>query len=90
MDFYFVLFKLVPKLNTVIMAELETVLGNKPVRAPMVSTLALRWQTMVPATAGAEEELSPTKRDESPTESKQNKMPFCTVQWRYYPDGGDT
>ncbi|XP_073973457.1 potassium voltage-gated channel subfamily A regulatory beta subunit hyperkinetic isoform X2 [Rhodnius prolixus] len=34
--------QLVPKLNTVIMAELETVLGNKPVRAPMVSTLALR------------------------------------------------
>ncbi|BET00290.1 Potassium channel [Nesidiocoris tenuis] len=34
--------QLVPKLNTTVMSELEKVLGNKPARAPMVSTLALR------------------------------------------------
>lgn len=34
--------QLVPKLNSTIMSELDKVLGNKPARAPMVSTLALR------------------------------------------------
>ncbi|KAF4533265.1 hypothetical protein B566_EDAN010500 [Ephemera danica] len=33
---------LVPKLNTNTMSELERILDNKPVRPPMVSTLALR------------------------------------------------
>jgi len=33
---------LVPKLNTVMMGELERILENKPVRPPMISTLALR------------------------------------------------
>ncbi|XP_065348532.1 voltage-gated potassium channel subunit beta-2 [Cloeon dipterum] len=34
--------QLVPKLNTNIMGELERILENKPVRPPMISTLALR------------------------------------------------
>lgn len=35
-------FKLLPKLNSNVMAELERILDNKPVRPPMVSTLAMR------------------------------------------------
>jgi aryl-alcohol dehydrogenase-like predicted oxidoreductase len=34
--------QLVPKLNTNTMNELERILDNKPIRPPMVSTLALR------------------------------------------------
>lgn len=30
------------------MAEIERILENKPTRPPMVSTLALRWQSMCP------------------------------------------
>ncbi|XP_050433950.1 voltage-gated potassium channel subunit beta-2 isoform X2 [Adelges cooleyi] len=34
--------QLLPKLNSTVMAELERILDNKPVRPPMVSTLAMR------------------------------------------------
>lgn len=41
-EFILLLFQLIPKLNTNMMAEIERILDNKPSRPPMVSTLALR------------------------------------------------
>ena len=34
--------QIVPKLTTAVVAELERILDNKPVRPPMISTLAMR------------------------------------------------
>ncbi|KAL5243860.1 hypothetical protein ACI65C_011270 [Semiaphis heraclei] len=43
-QFYHALYglQLLPKLNSNVMAELERILDNKPVRPPMVSNLAMR------------------------------------------------
>lgn len=40
--------QLIPKLTTNVMNELEKILDNRPVRPPMISTLALnqRWQSL--------------------------------------------
>lgn len=75
-------FQLVPKLNTNTMNELERILDNKPCRPPMVSTLALRWQTMCPAGGSLAGDSSP-KDEELHEEAKEQKLPFCTIQWQY-------
>ena len=88
-NYYHVLFhvQLVPKLNTNTMNELERILDNKPIRPPMVSTLALRWQSMCPPGGGpmggngAGGESSP-KEESIQEESREQKLPFCTIQWQ--------
>lgn len=75
------MFQLVPKLNTNTMNELERILDNKPCRPPMVSTLALRWQTMCPPGSLAGD--SSPKEEELQEEAKEQKMPFCSIQWQY-------
>jgi hypothetical protein len=79
--------QLVPKLNTNTMNELERILDNKPIRPPMVSTLALRWQSVCPPGGGpmggngAAGESSP-KEDSIQEETREQKLPFCTIQWQ--------
>jgi len=82
-------FQLIPKLNAGIMSELERILDNKPSRPPMISTLALRWQSMCPHGSGGgsvEEAGSPkseggNSHDQEQTKEVNNKMPFCEIQW---------
>lgn len=82
-------FQLIPKLNASIMSELERILDNKPSRPPMISTLALRWQSMCPHGSGGgsvEEAGSPkseggNSHDQEQTKEVNNKMPFCEIQW---------
>jgi len=75
------------------MLELERILENKPVRPPMISTLALRWQSACPqgplslsggGPCGAD---SPKHEDEAFIEEVDAakdaaKQGFCLIQWR--------
>ena len=36
-------FQILPRMNLPLLEELDRILGNKPVRQPMVSTLQQRW-----------------------------------------------
>lgn len=71
------------------MSEIERILDNKPSRPPMISTLALRWQSMCPHGSGGgslEEAGSPkseggNSQDQEQTKEVNNKMPFCEIQW---------
>lgn len=71
------------------MSELERILDNKPSRPPMISTLALRWQSMCPHGSGGgsvEDAGSPkseggNSQDQEQTKEVNNKMPFCEIQW---------
>lgn len=82
-------FQLIPKLNANIMSEIERILDNKPSRPPMISTLALRWQSMCPHGSGGgslEEAGSPkseggNSQDQEQTKEVNNKLPFCEIQW---------
>lgn len=84
--------QLVPKLNSTMMADIERILENKPTRPPMVSTLALRWQSMCPpgsisgGQGGTSNADSPKDVDEvsnTDTDTRENqKLPFCEIQWQ--------
>lgn len=71
------------------MSEIERILDNKPSRPPMISTLALRWQSMCPHGSGGgslEEAGSPkseggNSQDQEQTKEVNNKLPFCEIQW---------
>lgn len=72
------------------MSEIERILDNKPSRPPMISTLALRWQSMCPHSSGGgslEEAGSPkseggnSQDQEQTKEVTSNKLPFCEIQW---------
>lgn len=76
--------QLVSKLSPTIMAEVEHTLENKPTRPPIISTLALRWQTLCPQ-GGAP---SGTGKENENQETKAHKVPFCSIQWQYE-DVGD-
>lgn len=84
-------FQLIPKLNANIMSEIERILDNKPSRPPMISTLALRWQSMCPHGSGGgsvEEAGSPkseggNSQDQEQTKEVNNKLPFCEIQWSH-------
>lgn len=49
----------------------------------MVSTLALRWQTMCPPGGSLGGDTSPKEDEAMHEESKEQKLPFCTIQWQY-------
>lgn len=78
-----------PKLSAAVMLDLERVLDNKPVRPPMISTLAMRWQ--YPPGADAEiivaepgiglDELAVTATNTRTAKksSKNDLLSFCTV-----------
>ena len=38
-------FQFIPKLNYATTEDIDKILGNKPARAPMISTLQSRWAT---------------------------------------------
>jgi len=71
------------------MSEIERILDNKPSRPPMISTLALRWQSICPHGSGGgslEEAGSPkseggNSQDQEQTKEVSNKLPFCEIQW---------
>lgn len=65
------------------MSELEKALENKPARAPMVSTLALRWQAAVPPGSGTAQLLPESPKAQEEAQEKHQKLPFCTIQWQY-------
>jgi len=73
------------------MSEIERILDNKPSRPPMISTLALRWQSMCPHGSGGgsvEEAGSPkseggNSQDQEQTKEVNNKLPFCEIQWSH-------
>lgn len=62
------------------MAEVERTLDNKPIRPPIISTLALRWQTLCPQ-GGAP--AASGGKDNDNIETKAHKVPFCSIQWQY-------
>lgn len=61
------------------MAELERILDNKPVRPPMVSTLAMRWQTVCPPGVLGGTGMSDGMKDDE-FDMKERKVPFCVLQ----------
>lgn len=81
--------QLIPKLNANIMNEIERILDNKPSRPPMISTLALRWQSICPHGSGGgslEDGGSPksegaNSQDQEQTKELTGKLPFCEIQW---------
>ena len=84
-------FQLIPKLNANIMNEIERILDNKPSRPPMISTLALRWQSICPHGSGGgslEDGGSPksegaNSQDQEQTKELTGKLPFCEIQWSH-------
>jgi hypothetical protein len=69
------------------MAELDRILENKPVRPPMISTLALRWQSMCPpggALSASDPGALKQVDDEVSLadETKDKNVNFCSLQWR--------
>lgn len=71
------------------MNEIERILDNKPSRPPMISTLALRWQSICPHGSGGgslEDGGSPksegaNSQDQEQTKELTGKLPFCEIQW---------
>lgn len=64
------------------MAELERILDNKPVRPPMISTLAMRWQTVCPpgVLGGTGMSGDGMKEGNDEFDMKERKVPFCVLQ----------
>lgn len=72
------------------MLEIERILDNKPIRPPMISTLALRWQSACPPGGGLGSSIggpggeTPKDEDVSIGEEQKDsgKLSFCEIQWQ--------
>lgn len=67
--------------------EVERILDNKPVRPPMISTLAMRWQSAAACPSAIGSVVMPDDvsiaEEEKDAEAKQN---FCELQWQWQVD----
>lgn len=76
-------FQLVPRLSIGVMLEIERILDNKPVRPPMISTLAMRWQSQNPTNEGIRGLESMKDDNEVAQDEKEDaKQGFCEIQWQ--------
>jgi hypothetical protein len=85
--------QIVPKLLTAVMLDLERVLDNKPIRPPMISTLAMRWQDNIENSLQADKLMVTLETTESATSTSCgqiigakfscNTLAFCIILWLY-------
>ncbi len=87
--------QIVPKLSAAVMLDLERVLDNKPIRPPMISTLAMRWHCKIEIQNREQADrlmVTSEKTNDSATstscgtigaKSSCNTLAFCIILWHY-------